>query len=339
MLCAEGLQTPAAHVRDISSVDTASVVCVLLCVAGQGVLTLAPPSEKEKPTLKMNKIHLQHSHCVLYKCNVTYAVQQSSATYLHFVCARGDVAVDVAVHQVIRFPCPYNRMTEFGDVRAYHRSYDPSSTGECTYRGAKWKNVLDHLMNCKANTDIDRRTASQAKRRERNKKKVWCDLCDHPGFDMLNTLVQHKRRHHPNAKNIVQVQASSERDDDNDLVDLAWLENLTAQLPMQTECVASPLEKNSKLRRRRSITSVGQVPGASMLQQFEMCLSPPSQSEAPALLAEASDAVRHGQSEINMTESMVPLNDANVRDGNKHARIHHESRHPTTCWKDGTERH
>jgi hypothetical protein len=193
-----GASLPATtrRVRDVTPYPAFDSLCALLCVAGDGVISFSRQREEERPTTTMEDIELKLGSCIIYPCNITYAVRPSTTVYLHCVYGVPGARPEVSVFQQLAFPCPYNSESSLGDVRAYPKAFRASTTS-CTYRGSKWKNVLHHLANCRANPNVEQRLASQSKRRERNNQSFRCELCSHKPFTKYNSYVRHRLRRHP----------------------------------------------------------------------------------------------------------------------------------------------
>jgi hypothetical protein len=195
LIRASCLSSKPVLVQDLTPSKDSTLVCALLCITGEGRLSMTRRADILKPTAKMHQVKMEQGQCVVYSCNVTCAVYHAESTYLHCVCAGNNIC-NVLVHCPVKFPCPFNVDVEIGDIRVYPRTYEHTNAGVCKYRGARWKNVLDHLAFCKANPKKEKYRAAKEARQAKSNGEFQCDQCDHPPFVLKNSLVQHRTRKH-----------------------------------------------------------------------------------------------------------------------------------------------
>ena len=149
---------------------------------------------KTKKTIKMRR-----NECVFFRDKLVYSLP-TSAAYVHCACSMLPSASSICVPAAIRmYACPFKKKLDANEVRGESTRFFIHDDGDglgCTYSAKRWKNVLDHLDNCRHNPDTERRKHKQAKRKQSKLVDVTCEICGHR-FRNKNSYVKHKSRKHP----------------------------------------------------------------------------------------------------------------------------------------------
>jgi hypothetical protein len=180
-----------ATVQDVVSHEDTDVICVLFAATGDGFVRFLNVHSGVNGGL--NRVELLGSKCALYSCQTPYSLN-TKASYVHAKCSLSKKPY-APIYNVMRYACPYANSATIGEIPAYHKKYQPHPNPMCNYSTRTWKNVLDHLVFCKFNPDIDACRAKQTKRHLQKQVNVQCKFCGRT-FTNTNALSQHNLRRH-----------------------------------------------------------------------------------------------------------------------------------------------
>ena len=150
---------------------------------------------KTKKTFKMES----SNKCVFLCDKIVYSLA-TSAVYVHCACSKLPSASSICLPVAIRmYSCPFKKELDTNEVRGGSTRlflHDGVGGLGCTYSAKRWKNVLDHLDDCRHNPETKRRERKQAKRKKNKLVDVSCEICGHC-FRNKNSYFKHKSRKHP----------------------------------------------------------------------------------------------------------------------------------------------
>jgi hypothetical protein len=149
---------------------------------------------KTKKTFKID-----NSNALFFRDRLVYSLT-TPAAYIHCACSvSGSAPLTCAPVATRLYACPFKPALAENEVRGKSKrlstdEVSPTDLG-CEYSAKRWKNVLDHLENCRHNPDIERRKLKQAKRKQHKLVEVACEVCGQ-SFTNKNSYVKHKTRKH-----------------------------------------------------------------------------------------------------------------------------------------------